>query len=142
MLFFPAARHLSRGTGEGLYESLERAIQYVDINDWKTKVMGFVCDGASTNIAEDGLKRHCYGIVMREIPWIFMFWCLAHRLELSVKDALQSTFFSTTDVLLHLYYLYKVPSIGVKSCLEPSEIPTSKGASHVCVHVITFHVVL
>ena len=72
-------------------------------------MIGFVCDGASTNIAESGLK----GIVMREIPWIFMFWCLAHRLELSVKDALQSTFFSTTDVLLRLYCLYKeVPSIG------------------------------
>ena len=30
------------------------------------------------------------------IPWIVIFWCLAHRLELSLKDALGQacTFFS------------------------------------------------
>ena len=58
-----------------------------------------------------------------------------------MKDALQSTFFSTIDdVLLHLYYLYnKSPKkcrqledviVELKSCLEPSEMPTSKGGSH------------
>ena len=59
-------------------------MQYVEIDDWKTKMVGFGYDGASANIAEGGLK----GIFTREVPWIFMFWCLAHRLELSVKDAL------------------------------------------------------
>ena len=34
---FFCARHLSRRTGEGLYQSLERAIQYVDINDGRLK---------------------------------------------------------------------------------------------------------
>ena len=57
----------------------------MDINDWKTKMIGYGCDGASSKIAEGVIN-------MREIPWIFMFWCLAHRLEISVKDALQSTF--------------------------------------------------
>jgi len=32
-------------------------------------------------------------------------WCLAHRLELAVKDALSGTFFdSVNEVLLRLYY--------------------------------------
>ena len=35
-------------------------------------------------------------------------WCLAHRLELAVKDALKSTAFDAVDdMLLKLYYLYE-----------------------------------
>ena len=132
---FLSARYLKSGTGKGLYESFERAMQYMDIDNWKTKMIGFGCDGASANIAEGGLR----GILTREVPWIFMFWCLAHRLELSVKDALQSTFFGTIDdVLLRLYYIYnKSPKkchqlqdiiTELKSCLEPSEMPIQGGS--------------
>ena len=38
-----------------------------------------------------------------------MFWCLAHRLELAVKDALKSTLFDDVDnILMHAYHIYKV----------------------------------
>ena len=53
---FFCARHLRNATGEGLFESLERAMQYVAIEDWKTKLVGFGCDGVSANIAEGGMK--------------------------------------------------------------------------------------
>ena len=75
-------------------------MQYMKIDNRKTKMIGFGCDGASANIVEGGLK----GPLTREIPWIFMFRCLAHSLVLSVQDALKSTFFVTVDdVLLRLY---------------------------------------
>ena len=42
-----------------------------------------------------------------ELEWIFWMWCLAHRLELAIKDALTGTFFDSLDeMLLRLYYLY------------------------------------
>ena len=35
-------------------------------------------------------------------------WCLAHRLELAIKDALKGTCFDLVDeMLLRLYYLYE-----------------------------------
>ena len=35
-------------------------------------------------------------------------WCLAHRLELAIKNALSGTWFdSIDDMLLKLYYLYE-----------------------------------
>ena len=78
-------------------------MQYVAIEDWKTKLVGFSCDGMSANIAEGGMK----GFLKKEVPWIAMFWCLAHRLELSIKDALNPTFFSMiNDVLMRMYYVY------------------------------------
>ena len=43
-------------------------------------------------------------------------WCLAHRLELAIKDALSGTLFdSIDDMLLRLYYLYEK---SPKKCIE------------------------
>ena len=133
---FFTARHLGSGTGEGLFHSLKKAMEYVSIDDWKSKMIGFGCDGASANMGADGGLK---GLLKRELPWIVVSWCLAHRLELSVKDALKSTFFSTIDeLLLRMYYLYeKSPKKcraletiveELKACLEPSEI-SKKGGS-------------
>ena len=102
-LFF-SARHLSSDTGVGLFASLKAAVEHMNVEDWRTKMIGFGCDGASVNMAEDGLN----GLLKNEFPWIFVFWCLGHRLELSIKDALKSTFFSTIDdLLLRLYIIYE-----------------------------------
>ena len=48
-----------------------------------------------------------------------MFWCLAHRLELALRDALRQTYFVQVDeMLLRAYYLYeKAP----KNCVELDE---------------------
>ena len=47
-------------------------------------------------------------------------WCLAHRLELAIKDALKATAFDSIDgLLLKLYYLYER---SPKKCREFEEI--------------------
>ena len=67
-----------------------------------------------------------------------VFWCLSHRLELSLKDALQFTFFDTIDdLLLRMYYIYEkspkkcraLDDIGfeLKSRFEQSEVPLKGG---------------
>ena len=74
-----------------------------------------------------------------------VFWCLGHQLELSLKDALKSTFFASIDELLLLvYFLYKkapkkcreleMVVEELKACLEPTEIPTKGGNQplHAC----------
>ena len=51
-----------------------------------------------------GLK----GLVEAKLGWIFWMWCLAHRLKLSIKDALSNTTFDLVDeMLLRLYYVYE-----------------------------------
>ena len=80
------------------------------------KLVGIGSDGASANIAEGGLK----GLVESQCEWIFWMLCLAHRLELAVKDALKgSAFDAIDDLLLKLYCLYeKAP----KKCRELEEV--------------------
>ena len=66
------------------------------LDDWKTKLLGFGCEGTNENIADEGLQ----GFLKENVPWGFGFWCLGHRLELSLKDALKTTFFASVDELL------------------------------------------
>ena len=82
------------------------------------KLDGVGTDGASANIAAAGLK----GLVEGRLSWVFWMWCMAHRLELAVKDALKATAFdSIDDLLLRLYYLYEK---SPKKCSELEDIVT------------------
>ena len=51
------------------------------------KLVGLAIDRVSANIAANGLN----GLVVRQLSWIFWMWCLAHRLELAIRDALKGT---------------------------------------------------
>ena len=75
-------------------------------------LVGIGTDGTSVNIAAAGLK----GLVEGELEWVFWMWCLAHRKELALKDALKGTAFDLIDeMFIRLYYVYeKLP----KKCRE------------------------
>ena len=76
------------------------------------KLVGVGTDGAASNIAAGGLK----GEVEKHLGCVFWMWCLAHRLELAVKDALKKSSFDFIDeMLLRLYYLYEKSPKNVES---------------------------
>jgi hypothetical protein len=115
---FFAVRRPKRGDACGLFQCFKAAIirEFVGVDNWKEKLMGLGCDGTNVNIAAGGLR----GYLEEAVPWIVVFWCLAHRLELSLKDALARTFFSTTDdMLMREYYLYEK---SPKKCVQLAEI--------------------
>ena len=91
----------------GIFDVVQAAVQKLGFPaltaDQCSKLVGIGTDGAAANIAGAGLK----GLVERELPWIFWMWCMAHRLELAVKDAFRKTSFDLVDeMLLRLYLLY------------------------------------
>ncbi len=116
-------------TAEGLLQSLQYGLQCLGIQSVKkdacSKLVGIATDGASANVAGNGLK----GLVERELDWIFWMWCLAHRLELAIKDALHGTSFDLLDeMLLWLYNLYEK---SPQKCRELESIVSDlKGAFH------------
>ena len=72
---------------------------------YEDKLVGFCSDGASVN---RGWKESIKTALQEKSPWLIFFWCVAHRLELSLEDALKSTSFESVDEMLRqLYYLYK-----------------------------------
>ena len=115
----------------GLYRCLNSALTYLDI-DRPSRLIGIGCDGASVNMGDYALK----GLVKAD--WIVFVWCLAHRLELALKDALKATYFSTLEeMLMRMYYLYaKAPKkfreleeviSSLARCLDLSEFSKSGG---------------
>lgn len=107
MSFFAVARPDSV-TAQGLFQCLQRCLSRIGItavNAEQCKMLvGIGTDGASANIAAAGLK----GLVEKEVPWVYWSWCLAHRLELAIKDALKGTSFDLVDdMLLRLHYIYE-----------------------------------
>ena len=85
--------------GIGLYDCLMKAMAYMEVTrlEWESKMIGFGCDGTSSNLGSgSGLK----GNIQKDVPWVIVSWCLAHRLELSIKDVLNASFFKNIDEML------------------------------------------
>ena len=60
---FFAVRQLSRGTGQGLYDCLKKAMAYMGVTpiEWKSKMIGLGYDGASSNLGSGcGLKGNIF----------------------------------------------------------------------------------
>lgn len=98
---------LKHGGAAGIVSCIKESFQSIGITDesFKSKLVGFAADGASVNRGE---KDGVIGILKSQQPWVIYVWCVAHRLELALKDALQGTVFDDVDeVLLRLYYLYE-----------------------------------
>ena len=74
---FFTVRHLSSGTSRGLYYCMQKAVEHMGAADWKTKLIGFGCDGTNVNMTDGGLK----GILREAVPWVIVFWCLRHQLN-------------------------------------------------------------
>ena len=109
-------------SAEGLFQVLADTLQSLGITvvsrEEAAKLVGIGTDGAAANVAGAGLK----GLVEDQLPWVFWMWCLAHRLELAIKDALKGTSFDQIDeMLLRLYYIYER---SPKKCRQLEEIVT------------------
>ena len=95
-------------TAAGLFQCLQSALKRIAIaeigEESCKRFVGVGTDRASANIAASGLR----GLVQEKVPWVFWMWCIAHRLELSLRDGLKRTEFDIIDeMLLRLYYIYE-----------------------------------
>ena len=95
------------GNAAGLVKTLKQSlskigVQELDASDDNPILIGLGSDGASVN--KDGVTK-----ALKELsPWLVFMWCVAHRLELALKDSFKETFFSSIDdMLLKMFYLYE-----------------------------------
>ena len=85
-------------------DGIENAFKRIGIKDFGKKIIAYGADGASTN---RGQLNGVIALMREKYPWVYFIWCLAHRLELSLKDAIGETCFKSVDeMILRLYYLY------------------------------------
>ena len=96
---------LKNANSRGVIEAINDSFKSIGIDTYVDKLVGFGSDGASANC---GKKEGVKTLLQESNEWLVFGWCVAHRLELSLKDRLKATSFTDVDdMILHLYYLYK-----------------------------------
>ena len=91
-------------SADGVVNAITGTFESLGITNYTNKLIEFGADGASVN------RGNKNGVIekLREImPWLIFNWCLSHRLELAIEEALKGTGFGDVDEMrLGLYYLY------------------------------------
>ena len=110
----------------GIHDSIIEAFNRFGITSFEEKLVGLNVDGASVNTG----KHKGLGARIKEIaPWLDVVHCFNHRLELSIKDALEKipNFQTINEFLLKLYYLYQKSPKRLR-CLHELEEEEGKSA--------------
>ena len=89
-------------------ECIESAFKCFNIDDFQDHSVGFNVDGVAVNVRLNG----GVGTLLKEkFPWLHVFHCFSHRLELAVKDAFKNeAFVKIDDMLSVLCKLYQYSS--------------------------------
>ena len=74
---------------EGLLACVESALNRSGIDNWEDHLVGYGADGAAVNF---GAKRGVFQRLWENMPWLIVTHCVAHRLELAIRDAMKDTF--------------------------------------------------
>ena len=102
-LKFFSLRNAISHTSEGLMETFLETFQSKGVSDViGTKILYFAFDGATVN---SSLKKWVDYKNAREFgDYINFAWCLAHRLELAIKDAFKGSDMTEIERVLNLFY--------------------------------------
>ena len=116
---FLTVNQLKSQTADGLYNAIvdsyleldkidkdfETGLNCFDEQTFFKKLVGFTSDGASVNRGENQSVK---ALLREKSPWLIFIWCIAHRLELAMKDSLSKDkdFMLIDNFLLRMFYLY------------------------------------
>ena len=105
---FLSIENLKSSDAQGVLTGIKRALENLRLPHQEgihPIPVGLGGDGCNTN---RGAISGVQALFKKEFPWFLFSWCVAHRLELALKDALSTTYFKEVDeVLLRSYYLYE-----------------------------------
>jgi hypothetical protein len=105
-LTFLYLKDVPKADAQGIKTAIEDSFHSLGIlpSELYSKLVGFGADGASVN---SGNKNGVKALLEERAPWLVYTWCIAHKLELALKDALDGTAFEKVDEMLNkLYSIY------------------------------------
>ena len=98
---------VENANADGLVAALDSAFADFGFTSakWKVKLVGFGADGAAVNL---GVCHSVSTMLRSTAPWMIQIHCMAHRLELALKDCFKDTRFQRTivETLTTIYYFY------------------------------------
>ena len=98
-LEFLSLKSVASQDAQGITSAIVDAFQDCDISEKLKRIVFFESDGTSVN---SGLRGGVISLLQQRC-----FWCLSHRIELGLKDALKKDM-EEVDIAMHdLYYIYQ-----------------------------------
>lgn len=91
-------------SASAIFTSLKEILTEFGVTNFEKKLVGFLADGAAVNF---GHIRGVSAELKKLCPWLLAIHCLSHRLELSVKNYIQSTYLTNVFKILgevHEFY--------------------------------------
>ena len=109
----------SSGTGENIYKGIISKCEEHGLRLNKSCIAAGA-DGAAVNFGSNA------GVLTRinaDVPWLVHIHCVAHRLELALKDAFKGIYFEEIDdLMMQLYYMFKRSAKKWKQLRATAEI--------------------
>jgi hypothetical protein len=106
------------GRASGLKATIIKAFdEDVQIPYWKEKLVAMGTDGAAVNT---GCNTGLVVQMREEVPWLTGIWCVAHKLELALLDAIKEEQFllDMKDLLKGLYKHYHYSGKAIRELKE------------------------
>lgn len=122
---YVAVVELKNADANGVIASINTGMVEFGLENWKSQTVDFGSDGASVYVG--GLN----GVVAKlrvEIPWLLGAHCIAHRLELSVLDALkdEEQLNNVQEMLQGLYKHYHYSPKALRELKELAQVLDEK----------------
>ena len=112
---------------QGIICAIDFSFESISFENWHSKLIGYCSDGASVNCGKKGGMKT---ILQNDCEWLTFGWCMAHCLELALKDSLGKTVFLEVDeLILRIYYLYKK---------SPKKLPQLRELVNACKEMYEF----
>ena len=96
-LRYKTVENVKSGDPERVIQGLRIAFERSGIKNLENSIFGLNVDGASTN---NGTKRRLGMLIKQNPPWLELFHCFNHRLELALKDVFDNSLFRKIDMML------------------------------------------
>ena len=122
---YVAVVELKNADANGVIASINTGMVQFGLENWKSQTVAFGSDGASVYVGR------LNGVVAKlrvEIPWLLGVHCIAHRLELSVLDALkhEEQLNNVQEMLQGLYKHYHYSPKALRELKELAQVLDEK----------------
>ena len=106
------------GTGENVYQAIEsKGKEYGP--QLKESCIAGGADGTAINFGSHTGVLTC---IMADVPWLVRICCVAHCLQLAVKDAYKGTNFEEIDLIMQMYYTFQRSAKKLKELKATGDI--------------------
>ena len=134
-LAFLSLKSVESQDAQGITSAIIDAFKKCGIEEKLQRIVFFESDGTAVN---SGLRAGVISLLQRKFgKHIKFFWCMNHRLELAIKEAIQNDMEEVETALRDLYYIYQNSGKRLRELRSLHEILKELAAKEIAAKIFT-----